>query len=72
MLDAANYKDKDLMPTWADALTRSQRAWVAFRDARCEWEGLAMRGSARAQLEGECLARLTNERTAYLKSLGEQ
>jgi uncharacterized protein YecT (DUF1311 family) len=69
MLDAANDTDKDGMPTWADALTHAQRAWVAFRDAQCECEGLEMRGSARAQLQGECLARLTRERTAYLKDL---
>jgi uncharacterized protein YecT (DUF1311 family) len=72
MLDAANDTAQDGMPTWVDALTRSQRAWVAFRDAECGWQGLGMRGSARAQLEGECLARLTRERTAYLKGLGEQ
>lgn len=70
-LDVANFTDKDGMPTWVDALTRSQRAWIAFRNAQCEWEGLEMRGSARAQLEGQCLTRLTRERTAYLKSLGE-
>jgi uncharacterized protein YecT (DUF1311 family) len=70
-LDAANDTDKDGMPTWVDALTRSQRAWIAFRNAQCGWEGLDMRGSARAQLEGQCLARLTLERTAYLKSLSD-
>jgi uncharacterized protein YecT (DUF1311 family) len=72
MLDAVNDTDEDGMPTWVDALTRSQRAWVGFRDAQCEWEGLEMRGSARAQLQGECLARLTRERTIYLKDLGGQ
>ena len=70
-LDVANFTDQDGMPTWVDALTRSQRAWVSFRDAQCNWEGLDMRGSARTELEGECLARKTLERTAYLKTLGD-
>ncbi len=72
MLDRANFTDTDGLTTWVNGLTQSQRAWIAFRDAQCAWEGLGMRGSGGPQLQGECLARLTRERTLYLKSLGDE
>jgi uncharacterized protein YecT (DUF1311 family) len=72
MLDKANLTDSDGLPTYVDGLTRSQRAWIAFRDAQCRWEGLGLRGSGGPQLEAECLARMTRERTTYLQTLGDE
>lgn len=72
MFDKANFTDSDGLQTWVSGLTDAQRAWIRFRDAQCSWEGLGMRGSGGPQLEGECLARMTRERTLYLKSLGDE
>ncbi|KQO08354.1 lysozyme inhibitor LprI family protein [Sphingomonas sp. Leaf242] len=65
-LDKANPMDG--APTYMAALTAAQRAWIAYRDAQCAVEGQEMRGgSGEPMIAGQCLARLTRERTAYLK-----
>jgi uncharacterized protein YecT (DUF1311 family) len=54
--------------TYEVALIAAQRAWIAYRDAQCAVEGQEMRGgSGEPMIAGQCLARLTRERTAYLK-----
>jgi uncharacterized protein YecT (DUF1311 family) len=55
---------------YAAALLDSQRAWLAFRDRQCtiaaaEFAG----GSLQPMARGQCLARLSRERTAQLKDL---
>src|SRR5215212_8492849 len=50
-------------------LRRAQRAWVQFRDAQCEGEGLAERGgSMEPMVVSLCLARVTDERIKQLGS----
>ncbi|MGU3389580.1 lysozyme inhibitor LprI family protein [Sphingomonas sp. M1A8_2b] len=54
-------------------LIAAQRAWSAYRDTQCVAEGQAMRGgSLEPMIEGQCLARLTRERTAYLKRVEDE
>jgi uncharacterized protein YecT (DUF1311 family) len=62
----AGYKklDKDL----ASALTKSQRAWIAHRDADCVLESLASQGgSAQPMIFSMCLERITLERVKWLR-----
>jgi uncharacterized protein YecT (DUF1311 family) len=62
----AGYKkqNKDL----ASALTRSQRAWIAHRDADCQLEGTAAQGgSAQPMIFSMCLERITLERVKWLR-----
>ena len=48
-------------------LRTAQRAWIAFRDAHCEYEGLADRGGSLEPMDVNlCLTRLTRERIAQL------
>lgn len=54
---------------YADALLASQRAWIAFRDAECEWQGFeAHGGSLEPMLVAGCLARLTRDRIKQLQT----
>jgi uncharacterized protein YecT (DUF1311 family) len=62
----AGYKkrDKDL----ASALTRSQRAWIAHRDADCALESMTTQGgSAQPMIINMCLERITLERVKWLR-----
>ncbi len=53
---------------YTKALIASQKAWLAFRDAECTWEGFqAHGGSMEPMLVNGCLARVTNERIKQLK-----
>ena len=53
---------------YTDALLASQRAWIVFRDAECNWEGFAMHGgSGEPMIVGGCSARLTRERIKQLE-----
>ena len=50
-------------------LRKGQRAWVQFRDAQCEYEGLDERGGSMEPMTVNlCLARLTHERIKQLNS----
>ena len=50
-------------------LKQGQRAWVQFRDAQCEYEGLDERGgSMEPMIVNACLARLTRERIKQLSA----
>lgn len=50
------------------ALMASQKAWIAFRDAECNWQGFeAHGGTMEPMLVNGCLARLTEERIKQLK-----
>ncbi|MCB8888329.1 DUF1311 domain-containing protein [Halomonas malpeensis] len=49
------------------ALVTAQRAWIAFRDAECDYaaQGVAG-GSAEPMVRNQCLTTLTRERTRTL------
>jgi uncharacterized protein YecT (DUF1311 family) len=52
----------------ASALTRSQRAWIAHRDADCQLEGTTAQGaSAQPMVFSMCLERITLERVKWLR-----
>ncbi len=51
-------------------LKRAQRAWIKYRDSKCEAEGEPMRGgSGEALLIGGCRAKTTRLRADELKSM---
>ena len=55
-----------------EILQRAQRAWIQFRDAQCEFEGLEGRGgSIEPMIVAQCLARLTRERIQQLTPDGD-
>jgi uncharacterized protein YecT (DUF1311 family) len=55
---------------YAAATLASQRAWLQFRDKQCVIEGGEVAGgSMQPMVRGQCLARLTRERTKQLKDL---
>ncbi|HEV2865582.1 MAG TPA: lysozyme inhibitor LprI family protein [Allosphingosinicella sp.] len=59
----------DMHPTYEEALRAAQRAWVAFRDAQCEYESFEARGgSMQPMLYEGCRARMTQERTRELSA----
>ncbi len=58
----------DGRPGHAETLLKAQRAWIAFRDAHCEYSGFEARGGTmEPMLVGICLEQLTLERTRQLK-----
>ena len=68
-------RDKDITDgsaSAAESLLTAQRAWIAYRDAQCETEGLqAQGGTMQPMLVSACLANLTTKRTEELKQLAE-
>jgi uncharacterized protein YecT (DUF1311 family) len=49
-------------------LKEAERAWIAYRDAECDFEGsFAEGGSMQPMLVSGCMATLTKERIATLK-----
>jgi uncharacterized protein YecT (DUF1311 family) len=59
---------KKLGKAFATGLTKSQRAWIAYRDSDCELESLATQGgSAQPMIVSRCLERLTLERVKWLR-----
>ena len=56
------------IPNAKTALTKAQRAWVAFRDAECKLEAAGEEGgSAQPMIYSQCLSRLTTLRTEQLQ-----
>ena len=54
-----------------DALMASQRAWIAYRDAECIWQGFeAHGGSMEPMLVNACLAEKTTQRIKELQGEG--
>lgn len=67
-LDREPYANADERPSYENTLRDAQRAWLAFRDAQCAWEGYEARsGSMETMLYEMCRANLTRERTAQLR-----
>lgn len=72
---AARQSDRELdrtydqRPGYEAVLREAQRAWVAFRDAHCRYEGYeeARGGSMEPMVYSGCQARLTRERIAQLR-----
>lgn len=55
-----------------DALKKSQRAWIYFRDAQCSLVGLQFAGGTiQPTMETTCQADLTKARTSELQKLSE-
>lgn len=49
-------------------LRTAQRAWLAFRDAECGFQGSAVQGgSAQSMVVSQCLATLTEQRVKQLR-----
>ena len=70
--DRGNGRDGFGPPT-ADVLLKSQRAWLAFRDAQCDLMSQEARGgSMQPMLYAGCRAKLTDERTQSLKQVIER
>ena len=56
------------IPNAKTALTKAQRAWVAFRDAECKLEAAGEEGgTAQPMIYSQCLSRLTQLRTEQLQ-----
>ena len=70
---SAEDADKDTdKHEYVNALLASQRAWIAYRDAECTWEGFqAHGGSLEPMLVNGCSARVTRERIKELNDNAE-
>ncbi len=66
----AEASDKDSGKTeYVDALLKSQRAWLAFMDAECTWQGFEMHGgSGEPMVYYGCKARMTKQRIKQLQT----
>ena len=54
----------------AKSLVAAQRAWIAYRDAECDFMSSGVEGgSARPMIVAQCLEQLTTRRTDDLKAL---
>lgn len=63
----ARLKDSE---TAARSLVVAQRAWIAYRDAECDFISSGVEGgSARPMIVAQCLEQLTTQRTDDLKAL---
>ena len=69
-LDREMDANADGRASYEATLRDAQRAWLAFRDAQCAWEGYEARGgSMESMLYEMCRANLTRERSAQLRGL---
>ena len=62
----------DQRPGYEETLRRAQRAWVAFRDEHCAWQGYqdARGGSMETMVYQGCRATLTRDRIRQLTGTG--
>lgn len=66
-------EDQKNIKSHAQALVNSQRAWMNFRKAECDWEGYEFHGgTAEGMAIALCWARITKERISNFKSYLEQ
>jgi uncharacterized protein YecT (DUF1311 family) len=55
---------------WFETALAGQRAWITYRDAQCEAEGMAAEGgSMQPLLVSGCLVRLTEARVVELREM---
>lgn len=60
------------VPTTVEALRDAQRAWIRFRDAQCSYEAYEVLGGTMQPMVGAlCLARVTEERNTFFRSVLE-
>jgi uncharacterized protein YecT (DUF1311 family) len=70
--DKEVWQDGTSAPSRADALLKSQRAWIDYRDGHCEAEAEGFHGGTILPLvRNTCLTDMTQKRTAELLSLTE-
>ncbi len=70
--DKEVWQDGSSAPSRADALLKSQRAWIDYRDGHCEAEAEGFHGGSILPLvRNTCLTEITERRTAELLSLTE-
>ena len=68
-LDADNAGGPLDLDSSEEALRTAQRAWIAFRDAACAYEGTRWSGgTARGPASVSCLMELTARQTIFLES----
>ena len=54
-----------------DLFQRSQKAWLAYRTATCDFEGSGLAGgSAQGMVNWQCVARMTRARVLELRAIG--
>ena len=60
-------------PRYEETLRAAQRAWVAFREAQCQLEGMeeARGGSMEPMVRSGCLTQMTRARIAQLNGSGQ-
>jgi len=65
----ANYKARlaDASPDYRDALKKMQRAWIAYRDAKCESIGPEMDGSMSIPMTASCMLTETARQAIFLE-----
>lgn len=57
----------------SDGLVRAQRAWIAYRDAQCAYEGQNFEGgSMQPMIISGCLETMTNDRIKLLEAIERQ
>ncbi|MFQ6547856.1 lysozyme inhibitor LprI family protein [Aestuariibius sp. 2305UL40-4] len=72
-LDAEMEEIGATVPSQADALQAMQRAWIAYRDATCDYErSLWGGGTGGGPATSACLMRETGEQALYLEAGLEQ
>lgn len=70
--DKEVWQDGSSAPSRADALLKSQRAWIDYRDGHCEAEAEGFHGGTILPLvRNTCLTEMAQRRTAELLSLTE-
>ena len=64
----AELEPDDPRPKYEPTLRAAQRAWVAFRDAQCDWEGMqeARGGSMEPMVVSGCMEQMTRARSQQL------
>ncbi len=68
----ADMADLPGAPKQAEALRDMQRAWIAFRDATCDYERAQWGGgTGGGPATVGCLMRMTGEQVIYLERIGE-
>ena len=67
-LDADNAEGPYDLASSEEALRTAQRAWIAFRDAACEYEGTRWSGgTGGGPASAQCLMDLTARQTVFLR-----
>jgi uncharacterized protein YecT (DUF1311 family) len=72
-MDRGDFVPDDGRPGYFDTLLKSQRAWIAYRNAHCTSAGYQARGGTmEPMLVSFCLTDLTEQRIKQLRQLAEK